>query len=344
MAKLKDIAEALDISVVTVSNALAGKKGVSDTIRQKVLEKAKELGYNTSRYEAEKTGSFTIGVIVSEQYLGVGTSFYWDMYQQVAYASAKKSCFTMFEILEKNVSEPRKLPNVLEKGEIDGLLVIGWVEYSYIKRVIKACTVPIVLLDFYDPDFACDAVMSNNFLGMYKVTRYLLERGHREIAFVGSIDSNDNIRDRFFGYRKALEEWKIPLRQDWILEDRDVNNWEMHIQLPEYMPTAFACNSDFSAGFLHDILCEKGYRIPEDISIVGYDNYLYGHPFAREITTYNVDMKKMAKTAVSLLLKKMKKSDKYQGVRYMDSEIVERSSVRRLNGDPDYASKLPEDL
>lgn len=332
MAKLKDIAEALDISVVTVSNALAGKKGVSDAVRQEVLEKAKELGYNTSKYETKKTGNYNIGVIVSEQYLGVGTSFYWDMYQQVAYAAAKKSCFTMFEILEKNVPEPRKLPDVLTKGEIDGLLVIGWVERSYIERVMKACKVPIVLLDFYDPCFSCDAVMSNSYLGMYKATRYLLERGHREIAFVGSVNSNDNIRDRFFGYRKALEEWRIPIRQDWILEDRDVDRWEMRLQLPEDMPAAFVCNSDFSASFLYDLLCEKGYRVPEDISIVGYDNYLYGHPFANEITTYNVDVEKMAKTAVSLLLKKIGKSDKYQGVRYMDSVIVERSSVKRLNG------------
>lgn len=330
MAKLKDIAEALGVSVVTVSNALAGKKGVSDAVRQEILEKAKELGYNVSKYEVKKTGNYTIGVIVSESYLGVGTSFYWDMYQQVAYAAAKKSCFTMFEILEKNAAEPRKLPEVLTKGEIDGLLVIGWVEHSYIKRVIKVSRVPIVLLDFYHPDFSCDAVMSNNYMGMYKVTRYLLERGHREIAFVGSVNSNDNIMDRYFGYRKALEEWKIPFRQDWILEDRDVKNLEIRVQLPETMPTAFVCNSDFSASFLYDLLYEKGYRVPEDISIVGYDNYLYGHHFADEITTYNVDVKKMAKTAVSLLLKKIGKSDKYQGVRYLDSVIVERSSVKTL--------------
>lgn len=331
MAKLKDIAEALDVSVVTVSNALSGKKGVSDAVRQEVLEKAKELGYNVSKYEVKKTGNYNIGVIVSEQYLGVGNSFYWDMYQQAAYAAAKKNCFTMFEILEKNIPEPRKLPDVLTKGEIDGLLVIGWVEHSYIKRVLRASKVPIVLLDFYHSDFSCDAIMSNNYIGMYKATRYLLERGHREIAFVGSVNANDNIRDRYFGYRKALEEWQIPLREDWILEDRDVENWEMRLQLPESMPTAFACNSDFSASFLYDMLQEKGYRIPEDISIVGYDNYLYGHSFADEITTYNVDVKKMAQNAVGLLLKKIGKNDKYQGVRYLDSVIVERSSVKKLD-------------
>lgn len=330
MAKLKDIAEALGISVVTVSNALSGKKGVSDAVRQEILEKAEELGYNISRYETKKTGTWNIGVIVSEKYMGVGTSFYWDMYQQVAYAAAKKNCFTMLEVLDKNAPEPRELPKVLTKGGIDGLLVIGWVEKSYIKRVIREAGIPIVLLDSYDPSFDCDAVMSSNYLGMYRMTRYLLERGHREIAFLGSLDANDNIRDRFFGYRKALQEWKIPVRSDWVLEDRDINTLDITIRLPDEMPTAFVCNCDFTAGFLYDMLYEQGYRVPEDISIVGYDNYLYGHPFADEITTYNVDIRKMAKTAVSILLKKIGKNDKYQGVRYLDSVIIERSSVKRL--------------
>ncbi|MDD7388324.1 MAG: LacI family DNA-binding transcriptional regulator [Lachnospiraceae bacterium] len=330
MAKLKDIAEALGISVVTVSNALSGKKGVSDALRQEVLDKAQELGYNVSRYDTKKTGTYSIGVIASEEYLGVGTSFYWYMYQQVAYAAAKKKCFTVFEILNKQIEEPEKLPDVLTKGEVDGLLVIGWVNHRYIRRILDAVDIPVVLLDFYDPSFCCDAVMSNNYLGMYKATRYLLERGHREIAFLGSVDANDNIRDRFFGYRKALEEWKIPLCEEWILEDRDVGTLKMQVQLPERMPTAFACSSDFAAKYLYEELGSRGYRIPEDISIVGYDNYLYGHPFAEEITTYNVDIRKMAKTAVSTLLKKIEDEDRYQGVRYLDSEIVERSSVKRL--------------
>lgn len=328
--KLKDIAEKLGVSVVTVSNALTGKKGVSDSVREEVMNTAREMGYDVSRYEKKENSGIKLGVIVSEKYLSVGASFYWAMYQQVVYAASKKQMFTMFEILEKNVKERKELPKVLTEGDIDGLLVIGWVEQKYIRRILEATKVPVVLLDFYSPALECDAVMSSNYIGMYSMTRYLLERGHRDIAFVGSRAANGNICDRYYGFRKGMEEWGLPVREDWIIEDRDVESGDIHIELPVNMPTAFVCNSDFTAGHLYDILKAQGYRVPDDVSIVAYDNYLYGHPFANEITTYNVDMEKMAKNAVRILLKKIKKRSHHQGVRYIDSEIIERNSVKSL--------------
>lgn len=328
--KLKDIAEKLQVSVVTVSNALSGKKGVSDAVRGEVMKTAREMGYNITKYEKKETDGVKIGVIVSEKYLEVGISFYWAMYQQVAYAASKKHSFTMFEILEKHIKGRRELPKVLREDSIDGLLVIGRMEPQYVERILAASKVPVVLLDFYQEGLPCDAVMSNNYIGMYKATRYLLERGHRDVAFVGSVKATDNIMERYCGFRKALEEWGLPIREEWKIEDRDIESGDIHIELPENMPTAFVCNSDFTAGHLYDLLREYGYRVPEDISIVAYDNYLYGHPFANELTTYNVDMEKMAKAAVHILLKKIKRKDVHQGVRWIDSEIIERNSVKTL--------------
>lgn len=328
--KLKDIASELGVSVVTVSNALSGKKGVSESVREEILKTAERMGYDTSKYGRKDGESIKIGVIVSEKYLEVGTSFYWAMYQQVAYEASRKNGFTIFEILDRNTNGKSELPKVLTGEEIDGLLVIGWMEHQYIRRVLEAARVPVVLLDFYDEEFSCDAVMSNNYIGMYKATRYLLERGHQEIAFVGTLEANNNIMDRFYGFRKGMEEWGARIRSEWVIPDRDVESNEVRFELPEDMPTAFVCNSDFTAGILYDKLREKGYRIPEDISVTAYDNYLYGHPFANELTTYNVDMGLMAKTAVHILLKKIRKQDRHQGVRYIDSEMIERSSVKKL--------------
>lgn len=328
--KLKDIADKLQVSVVTVSNALSGKKGVSDAVRENVIKAAREMGYNITKYEKKETDGVKIGVIVSEKYLEVGTSFYWAMYQQVAYAASKKHSFTMFEMLDKHIKGRRELPKVLREESIDGLLIIGRMEAQYVERILTASKVPVVLLDFYQEGLPCDAVMSSNYIGMYKATRYLLERGHRDIAFVGSVKATENIMERYYGFRKAIEEWGLSVRKEWRIEDRDIESGDMHITLPENMPTAFVCNSDFTAGHLYDMLRKQGYRIPEDISIVAYDNYLYGHPFAGELTTYNVDMEKMAKTAVHILLKKIKGKGRHQGVRWIDSEMIERSSVKTL--------------
>ena len=325
--KLKDIAEQLHISVVTVSNALSGKKGVSDQVRNQVFQKAKELGYDISKYQKKEEVAIKIGVLVSDKYLEIGSSFYWSLYQQVAYAASKKNGFTIFEVLEEETVEKGRLPKLLSEGEMDGLIIIGWLEHDYVKKVISATKVPVVLLDFYIDDMGCDAVISNSYVGMYKMTKYLLERGHREIAFLGSVYANDNIMDRYFGYRKAMQEWGIPVRPEWVLKDRDVSTGELQIGLPKKMPTAFVSNCDLSASRLQVELKKLGYHVPEDISIVGYDNYLYGDPFAEEITTYNVDMEQMAKEAVKILLKRVRGMSVHSGIRYIDSQIIERKSV-----------------
>lgn len=327
--KLKDIAERLGVSTVTVSNALSGRKGVSEEVRVKVIEAAKEMGYHLEKYDRKRQG-VTIGVIVAEKYLERGVSFYWNMYQEVACAASKVQSFTMLETLSQETEEKGILPQIIYERNIDGLIVVGWLDENYIRKLIQETMFPIVQLDFAAHNIPCDAVVSANFIGMYKITRYLLGKGHREIAFVGSIHANENIMDRYYGYRKALEEQKIPIKKEWCIEDRDLKTGELSVSLPSSMPTAFACNSDLTASRVYDALIKKGYRIPEDISIAAYDNYLFGHEFAKELTTYNVDMKRMAENAVKLLIGKINGVEKHFGTRYIDSVIIERSSVKRL--------------
>lgn len=327
--KLKDIAEALNVSSVTVSNALSGKKGVSDEVREMIFQTARDMGYDLSRYDKTGKGN-KIGVIVSRKYLEVGISFYWAMYQMVAYAASQKQGVTMFEVLEAEDEKQGTLPQLVQAKAVDGMIVIGWVKKDYIGKLVKKCGVPVVLLDFCMKDIPCDAVMSGNYVGMYKVTKYLLERGHRDIAFVGSVMANGNIMDRYYGYKKGMLEAGLEIRKEWCLEDRDIVTGELQIKLPKSMPTAFACNSDLTASRLYDILLARGYRVPEDISIVGYDNYLFGHSFAEKLTTYNVDMKGMAKIAVKLLNRKIQGSEKRFGVRFVDSAVIERCSVCTL--------------
>ena len=182
----------------------------------------------------------------------VGASFYWEMYQQVIYAAARRNSVTMFEEINENATDAGNLPRILSEGEVDGVFIIGWFSKSYIQKIVKESKGPVVLLDFYDREFACDAVLSNNYVGMYKITRYLLEHGHRDIAFVGSVGMNDNIMDRYFGYRKGLAEWGIPVRKEWVLEDRNIRTGEMRVELPERRPTA---------------LCQRIYRWQDMIII-----------------------------------------------------------------------------
>lgn len=329
--KLKDIAEKMNVSVVTISNALSGKEGVSESLRTEIRKTAAEMGYDTRKYKKKPEEQTRLGVIVSKKYVEVGASFYWSMYQQVAYEASKRNSFTMLEIVEKDSTGGNILPRMLHEKMIDGLIVIGRLERKRIQGILEVAKVPVVLLDFYEEGLECDAVMSCNYIGMYRATRYLLERGHREIAFLGSIKGTENILERYLGFCKAMEEYKIKVPKEWVIEDRDLTTGHVCVELPKQIPGAFVCCCDLSAGCLYDRLIEKKYRVPEDVSIIGYDNYLWGHSFAQNLTTYNVDMGRMAKTAIDVLLKKRKNPEQYQGVKYIDSVIIERGSVKSLN-------------
>ncbi len=328
--RMKDIAQALGISVVTVSNALSGKKGVSDEVRRKIRDKARELGYNSAKYSEERPVSTTIGVIVAGRYIRVGISFYWMMYQQIVYAASGRSCFTMLEVVEEEAEKNRELPKIGYEGNVSGLIIIGQMDTEYIRKIRDSLNMPVILMDFNCRELECDSILSNNYMGMYKMTRYLLERGHRDIGYIGQIDGNDNLCDRYFGYRKGLAEQGIAVNPDWVVAGRRVVYREFDLSVLPSMPTAFVCCSDLVAGFVYDELSRLGYRVPEDISLVGYDNYLHNHPLAKILTTYNVDMKAMSQAAIRVLLKKIGGKEEYCGVRYLDSFVKERGSVKTL--------------
>ena len=134
--KMKDIAAEVGVSVVTVSNALSGKKGVSEDVRKLVEQTAREMGYDSKKHN-KKDQAKVIGVIASEKYITVGNSFYWAMYQNVAYEAAKNQNVTMLEILTFSMEEKEELPKLMQEKAIAGLIIIGWMSRSYVEKIVR---------------------------------------------------------------------------------------------------------------------------------------------------------------------------------------------------------------
>lgn len=328
--KLKDIAKETGVSIVTVSNALAGRGGVSDEIQEKIIGIAKQMGYDFTRYEKKDANGASLAVLVPAKDISVGNSFYWEMYEKVAYAAAKRHFFTSLEMIDSETEGQNVIPQTVASGKMDGIVIIGRAESSFIKKILATVKLPLVIMDSYNTDLNCDCVISNSYVGMYKTTKYLISHGHKKIGFVGTIALNRNIKDRYFGYRKAMTEAGLTINEEWILDDRTLPEQNIRVELPDSLPTAFACASDFSAAYLNKELNKRGLSIPEDISVTGYDNYLFGDDFGNTITTYNVDMAKMAEEAMDIMHEKMSGTTITNQLRYVDSYIVERSSVRTI--------------
>ncbi len=333
--KMADIAEMMNVSVVTVSKALSGQKGVSEEVREKIVKLAAEMGYKqpSALKLARSRKSYNIGVLVSDRFLDKYKSFYWEMYQEVAQRALHKDCFTMLEVLGIEDEKSLVLPKLLQEEKVDGMIVIGLLCDNYLEMLGSSVKTPLVYLDFYDKRHECDAIITDNYYGMYKLTNYLFDMGHTQIAYVGTLLSTGSIMDRYFGYAKALLEHGQNTREEWIVEDRDPvsgrSDLGFELQLPANMPTAFACNCDLAASQLIKKLKENDYRVPEDISVVGFDNYLYPGLCDVEITTYEVDMKEMARKSINNLLRKISGEYYKRGVTIVEGHIVLKDSVNR---------------
>ena len=337
--KLADIADRVGVSIVTVSKALSGQKGVSETMRARIQAIADEMGYkqpSAYRKEAEdarKSRGYNLGVLIADYYLGKYESFYSQMYQQFATRAGSKGCFCLLELISREQENEVRTPMMIADQRVDGIVVIGKVSDDYLEMLCDS-GIPMVGMDFYTDDPGIDSIISDSYFGGYRMTNYLIGKGHTQIAYVGTIGATTSINDRYMGYLKALNEHGIEPRNDWIVEDRDLNEKVLDpgnfLKLPTDMPTAFMCNSDQTAGLLINKLEDAGYKVPDDISVAAYDNFLPPGICDVRITTYEVDMKEMAKRAVSMITHKIAGESYKQGTYIVGGHIVEKGSVSAI--------------
>lgn len=335
--RMSDIAEVMGVSTVTVSKALSGQKGVSEELRAKIKDKAEAMGYRTvsslKQERAKRSASYTIGVIVADRFLDKYESFYLKLYQEVATAAVQKGSFTMLEVLQSEDENQLTMPKLLQEKKTEGLVIIGRLKQDYLDKLMEYADIPVFFLDFYDRNGQCDSIVTNGFFGMYAMTNLLFEMGHNDIAFVGNVLATDSITDRYFGYVKSLYEHGMDVEKTWVINDRDPHTGRsddgFEIQLPKKMPTAFVCNNDAAAAMLILALQRNGYKVPEDISVVGYDNYQPPGLCDIGITSYEVDMHEMADRAIENMISKISGDYYKKGVYIVDGRIVYKDSVAR---------------
>ena len=175
------------------------------------------------------------------------------------------------------------------------------------------------------------------------LTDYLVEKGHRKIGFFGTLNATSSINDRYLGYVKCIMENELEFRKEWIIGDRNERGvLNDKIDFPEEMPTAFVCNCDETAFRVISALKTKGVRVPEDISVVGYDNYTVSSICIPTITTVEVDIAKMAEVSVGIMAKKLIDPKYCEGRRIISGKLIEKESVLDINGSygEDFANAL----
>jgi len=306
---IQDIAQEAGVSVTTVSLVLNNRPNrIPSETKQRIFEIAKRHHYvpNFMAKGLVSKQSRTIGLIIPD----IENIFFSSLAKHIEEALTKEG-YSMFLVnTNDQFNEEMKLLSLLVARGIDGLLITPSYEsfeptnYQQITNELMNLKLPFVMMDRVFDGFACDSVSFDNQLGGLLATNYLLRHGHREIACITSPRFSQNGMKRFEGYKLALENAGVPIHPHWIIEGdyRIQGGYQAGQYLATQPATAVFVANDMMAYGVMKAFRELGKKIPEDISVVGYDNLIFSHMLDVSIASVEQDIALLAATSVQLLM------------------------------------------
>lgn len=332
--RLSDIADKLNISTVTVSKALANKDGVGDDLRKQIKSLAEEMGYKTKKTAGiVESGKLTgnIGIIIPNRFFSKDYSFYWYLFNHLSSELLNRNYYSIMELLSTEDEQNIVLPRMLNDKKVDGIIILGQVSTNYIEAIHSHFD-NFILMDFYTNQMSLDCVSNDDYYCSYMLTSYVINQGHKNIRFVGNFNATTSIRDRYMGFQKAMLENNLETSLKDIIDDRDPVSGKITVQLPQdNMPTAFVCNCDLTAATVIDELTALGYKVPDDISVTGFDNYLSPDRISIPLTTVYIKPEDTASVAADLIIKKINGEPYIHGRHLVSGSIIIRDSVKKIN-------------
>ena len=333
---IKDVADDTGLSIAAVSYVLNDKEGVRPETRELVLSAVERLGY-VPNYTARGLASHRsrlIGVCSPQTEPGsklmFDNPFYSKLFSSIEYECRQAG----YHVIVSGTDADESFLKLAQQRSLDGMIIVG----SYSKEFysdLKKANMPVVLVDTYQNPERFHEVKVDDRRGGYMATKYLIDRGHRNIAFIsGALREQGVTQLRFDGYRQALEESGIPYQKRLVFPgvvsfqsgfDCAQKALEQATEI-----TAMFCTADIIAmGAMKQVIAQ-GRKVPQDISIMGFDNLNIAEYTSPSITTVAQDIEMKGKLAVEIIMEDI--DNRVQEPRCMELplRIIERESIRSL--------------
>lgn len=329
---VREISRQTGFSPATVSNALNHKRGVNTATAESILRVARELGYtrqghisNINFVMARKTGevldegTFHTGVIngiaAKAQAEGIKTSFTTLELGDCAGAAAQAS-----DIIHNTNSAVILLGTEMAEEDYD---------------LFSNPETPLVVVDGTSDRIPLDAIVMSNETSSYRATRYLIEHGHREIGYIAGSYRIRNFPLRERGWRRAMREAGLSINPDFrvAVGTKVSTSYEgmlAWLRTSPKLPTAFFAENDIMAFGCMRAFSERGLAVPDDISLIGFDDLSFATIANPPLTTMHVPNQEMGEMAVQSILDVINKPSDYTRVLHIGTSLIERKSVRQL--------------
>ncbi len=340
MATLKEIANAIGVSVGTVSRVLNNDSTISvgDDTKIKIFEVAEEMQYKTLKQRKTnsktKTNKLRVGIVEMYNY----SEQLQDPYYLLLRSAVERECFDNgIEVvnLYKTEDEYKYIGNEI----LSGIIAIGKFTQNEVSMLNEVCD-DIVFLDSSPNEQKYDSVKVNFKLGTYKALDHLIKLGHIEIGYIGSTKTPDDYREKTQDNRlKFFTEYmrsKSLYKKEYILDTKEmtaINGYEItkkFIKDNKNMPTAFFVGTDTIATGVLKALYENNINVPEDISIVGFNDLIASQHTIPPLTTVRVHIEHLANASVDLIMERINRNRKYSKKVIIPSELIIRDSTKEV--------------
>jgi DNA-binding LacI/PurR family transcriptional regulator len=338
MATIKDVAKHAGVTIGTVSRVLNNKKWVSEGCRARVQAAIKDLHYKPQAHarRLRQKQSRVWGILAPHHTKLIRSPFFADILGGIEEAAAENNYRLLLHPLNDTARAQLSYRNLLGDGSVDGMFVLNAWSTDISLRELGEANVPFVLINGKvtgQDDFPHVGV--DNRGGVRKALEHLMEMGHERIAMINGRMTTTNAIERFQAFQEVLAERKMPLVPEWVAEGNYEENGGFEAAKKIFTalrkPTAVLCASDLMAMGAVRALREMDLKVPENVSIVGFDNMEEAHYHDPALTTVSFSGQEMGLLAAQKLIQLLEGETLKSKGTTLQAELIVRDSALPLH-------------
>lgn len=305
----KELARKIHVSPATISMVFNNKPGISETTRKLVQDAAKKYDYIPPRLSAVEKRVIQLVIYQKHAMVVSDTPFFSQVIEGITQGCNEQNCIVNINYLTESPDVQLQIKNISSMSGC-GVILLGTEMNREDFDILRWLEIPVVVLDCYYDVLDYDCIVINNSQGAYCATDYLARMGHKKIGYLHSAVSISNFEERSAGYRKALKAHGLSVSADYVhrITSTSAQGYQDMIRILEQKPEladAYFADNDIIAAAAMKAFQEYGYKVPEDISIVGFDDMPLCDIMNPPLSTMRVDKKQLGLSAVDCLLSRM---------------------------------------
>lgn len=329
---MQDIADRLGTSKVTISRVLNNQEGVSEGLRQQIIQVAIESGYPVSPALLKKVDC--LAFVIPERFYHIFDKFYSIINRGIEKKCSENNIILQTYVIDSLEEKKGEIPALLKSGKFSGIFLVSQINNLFLEN-IAALKIPCVFVDYENFRIPANQVLVDNYRLGFEATNYLIDNGHTKIGFVGNYINSQNYCDRYLGYRRALLLNEIIHNPSYDFSNSNpiTGLYTLDFNLPNPMPTALVCSSDYATFYVYEKLKSVGLSVPDDVSVISFDNTAICSTMSPPLTSFDINKQSFTENAFNILIQSILSPRIALCTKFVTTKAVIRQSVKLLYKD-----------